>query len=56
MDVLNAILEKHDIHYIALAGTMIGLNRHGGIIPWDNDIDIGFVDSEWKKLFAIKDE
>ena len=56
MDILNAILEKHDIQYIALAGTMIGLNRHGGIIPWDNDIDIGFVDSDWKKLFAIKDE
>lgn len=28
----------------------------GGIIPWDNDIDICFIDSEWKKLLKIKTE
>ena len=56
MDVMNELLEKHKIKYVALAGTILGLNRHGGIIPWDNDIDIGFVPSEWNKLFAIKDE
>lgn len=56
MDIMNTILEKHNIKYVALAGTMIGLTRHGGIIPWDNDIDIGFIESEWTKLFEIKDE
>ena len=56
MDIMNKILEKHNIKYVALAGTLIGLNRHGGIIPWDNDIDIGFIDSEWEKFVAIKKE
>ena len=56
MDIMNELLEKHNIKYVAVAGTTLGLNRHGGIIPWDNDIDIGFVPSEWNKLFAIKDE
>ena len=56
MDIMNNILEKHNIKYVAVAGTILGLNRHGGIIPWDNDIDIGFLQSEWKKLFDIKDE
>lgn len=53
MDVMNHILEKYDIKYVAVAGTALGLARHGGIIPWDNDIDIGFVEDEWKKLLNI---
>jgi hypothetical protein len=56
MSKLNKILEKNNIKYVAVAGTSLGLNRHGGIIPWDNDIDIGFVEKEWEKLFKIKDE
>ena len=56
MDTMNKLLEKHNIKYVALAGTILGLHRHGGIIPWDNDIDIGFTLNEWKKLFSIKDE
>jgi len=55
MDLLNKILEQHDIKYVAVAGTILGLNRHGGIIPWDNDIDIGFIVEEWEKLMKIKD-
>lgn len=56
MNKLNLILEKHDIKYVAVAGTILGLNRHGGMIPWDNDIDIGFIESEWKKFMLIKEE
>jgi hypothetical protein len=56
MDIMNNILEKHNIKYVAVAGTALGLSRHGGIIPWDNDIDIGFINSEWIKLFSIQDE
>jgi hypothetical protein len=55
MSIMNKILEEHNIKYVAVAGTSLGLNRHGGIIPWDNDIDIGFIDKEWQKLLNIKD-
>ena len=55
IDKMNKILEKYQIKYTAVAGTSLGLKRQGGIIPWDNDIDIGFVSEEWKKLFEIKD-
>jgi len=56
MDKMNAILKKHNIQYVAVSGTILGLHRHGGIIPWDNDIDIGFIYKEWVKLLDIKDE
>ena len=38
MKIFNEIIEKHNISYVGLAGTALGINRHGGIIPWDNDI------------------
>lgn len=56
MSKLNKILEKNNIKYVAVAGSSLGLTRHGGVIPWDNDIDIGFIDEEWNKIFSIKDE
>jgi hypothetical protein len=56
MNKLNPILEKYMIKYAAVAGTALGLNRHGGIIPWDNDIDIGFIQEEWDKLIKIRKE
>ncbi|MBH45121.1 MAG: hypothetical protein CMC93_00715, partial [Flavobacteriaceae bacterium] len=55
LEKFNSIIEKFNIKYIAVAGTLLGLNRHGGIIPWDDDIDIGFEQEEWNKLFKILD-
>jgi len=55
MNIFNKIVSEYSISYVSVAGTIIGLNRHGGIIPWDNDIDVGFLEHEWEKLVALKD-
>ena len=53
LKIFNKIMEENKIKYVSVAGTTLGLCRHGGIIPWDNDIDLGFTKSNWMKLRRI---
>ena len=37
----NEITTKYNIDYFAVCGTLIGAIRNNGLIPWDDDIDVG---------------
>ncbi|MCR5213885.1 MAG: LicD family protein [Eubacterium sp.] len=51
-----ALCEKHGLRYYMLGGTMLGAIRHGGFIPWDDDIDLGMLRGDYEKFLRLSSE
>ena len=50
---IDRICRAHDIKYFISYGTMLGAVRHGGFIPWDDDVDVAMLRSEFEKFRQI---
>ena len=50
---VSNILENNNIPYFIEGGTLLGSIRHKGIIPWDDDLDIGIFKEDIKKFLRL---
>ena len=50
---LDRICRKYSIKYIIESGTLLGAVRNRRFIPWDDDIDVGMLRSEYKRFCEV---
>lgn len=53
LDDIDKVCRKHKIEYSLTDGTLLGAIRHKGFIPWDDDVDICMIRSEFDKFTDI---
>ena len=50
---IDRICRTHEIPYFLSGGSMLGAVRHGGYIPWDDDIDVAFLREDYVRFKAV---
>lgn len=48
--IIDKIAHENDISYWVDGGSLIGVLRHKGFIPWDDDLDISMLKKDYLKL------
>lgn len=45
--------EKLNLKYFLVCGSALGAARHGGFIPWDDDMDVGMYREDYNKFMEL---
>lgn len=53
MKFIDKLCRENGIVYYIMGGTALGAIRHGGFIPWDDDLDIFMTPTEYEKFKGV---
>lgn len=53
LDVIDKVCRENNLKYSLAYGSMLGAVRHGGFIPWDDDMDIWMLRVDYDKFVKI---
>ncbi len=56
LEDVKTVCKKHNIPYFAEWGTLLGAIRHGGMIPWDDDMDICMKRKDYEKFLEVAEQ
>ncbi len=49
----DRVCKKYGLRYYIICGSLIGVIRHKGFIPWDDDMDLAMTWEDYKKLRKV---
>lgn len=53
MKYIDGLCRKNELTYYIMGGTALGAVRHGGFIPWDDDLDIFMTPDQYDKFKTL---
>src|SRR5574344_393106 len=56
LKTFHAVCQEHNLTYYITSGTMLGAVRHGGFIPWDDDLDVAMPRADYDRLLSHASE
>lgn len=56
LEDFDTLCRKNHIQYFLGGGTLLGAIRHGGFIPWDDDIDLMMTRENYDRLCSLPSE
>lgn len=52
LDAFARFCAEHELQWWLCAGTLLGAVRHGGYIPWDDDVDVMLARPQYERFIA----
>lgn len=53
---IKSVCEEQNVTYMLCGGSALGAARHDGFIPWDDDLDLGILSSDFDRFIKAFEE
>lgn len=53
VDDIVSVCEENGLTYVLGGGSALGARRHGGFIPWDDDVDLNFTRASYERFIPL---